>query len=44
MVNAMRAGKTALVKGVSSQGMQSTDTYLLEGLSRALDRMGQECK
>ncbi len=44
MVTAMRAGGTALVRGASSRGMQSTDTYILEGIPRALDRIAQECK
>jgi hypothetical protein len=44
MVDAMRAGQTALVKGVSAKGTQSTDTFTLKGLSQALDRTGQECK
>lgn len=44
MVDAMRGGQTAVVKGTSSHGTQSTDTYSLKGLSQALDRVGQECK
>jgi hypothetical protein len=44
MVDAMRAGQTAVVKGTSAKGTQSTDTYSLKGLSQALDRVGQECK
>jgi hypothetical protein len=44
MVSAMRGGQTALVKGVSAKGTQSTDTYNLKGLAQALDRTGQECK
>jgi len=44
MVSAMRAGQTAVVKGVSTKGTQSSDTYGLKGLSQALDRVGQECK
>ena len=44
MVDAMRAGQSAVVKGVSAKGTQSTDTYSLKGLAQALDRVGQECK
>jgi hypothetical protein len=44
MVDAMRAGQSAVVKGASAKGTQSTDTYSLKGLAQALDRVGQECK
>jgi hypothetical protein len=44
MVDAMRSGESAVVKGVSAKGTQSTDTYSLKGLSQALDRADQECK
>jgi hypothetical protein len=44
MVDAMRAGQTAVVKGVSAKGTQSTDVFTLKGLSQALDRIAQECK
>jgi hypothetical protein len=44
MVNAMRAGQSAVVKGASAKGTQSTDTFSLKGLAQALDRVGQECK
>jgi hypothetical protein len=44
MVDAMRAGQSAVVKGVSAKGTQSTDTFSLKGLTQALDRTGQECK
>jgi hypothetical protein len=44
MVDAMRAGDTAIVKGVSAKGTQTTDTYTLKGVSQALDRIAQECK
>src|SRR5580658_2602140 len=43
MVDAMRAGQSAVVKGVSAKGTQSTDTFSLKGLAQALDRVGQEC-
>lgn len=44
MVEDMRAGETAVVKGVSSHGTQTIDTYSLKGLSQALDRVAEECK
>src|ERR1700676_151313 len=44
MIDAMRTGQTAAVKGVSAKGTQSTDTFTLKGLSQALDRTAQECK
>ena len=44
MVDAMRAGQSAVVKGVSAKGTQSTDTFSLKGLAQALDHVGQECK
>jgi hypothetical protein len=44
MVDAMRAGQSAVVKGASAKGTQSTDTFSLKGLAQALDRVGQECK
>src|ERR1700731_4073251 len=43
MVDAMRAGQSAVVKGVSAKGTQSSDTFSLKGLAQALDRVGQEC-
>jgi hypothetical protein len=44
MIDAMRGGQTAVVKGVSAKGTQSSDTFNLKGLSQALDRTAQECK
>jgi hypothetical protein len=44
MVDAMRGGDNALIKGVSAKGTQSTDTFSLKGVSQALDRASQECK
>jgi hypothetical protein len=44
MVDAMRQGQTASVKGTSAKGTQSTDTFSLKGLSQALDRTAQDCK
>jgi len=44
LVDAMRGGQSAVVKGTSAKGTQSSDTYSLKGLSQALDRVAQECK
>jgi invasion protein IalB len=44
MVDAMRGGDNAVIKGTSAKGTQSTDTFSLKGVSQALDRTAQECK
>lgn len=44
LVDAMRKGADLTVKGTSSRGTQSTDTYSLKGLTQAMDRAAQECK
>jgi Invasion associated locus B (IalB) protein len=44
MVEAMRAGQGAVVKGMSAKGTRTTDTFSLRGLSQALDRTDQDCK
>jgi hypothetical protein len=44
MIDAMRAGQAAVIKGVSAKGTQSSDTFALKGLSQALDRTAAECK
>lgn len=44
MVDAMRGGDNAVIKGVSAKGTQSSDTFSLKGISQALDRATQECK
>jgi hypothetical protein len=44
LIDALRQGQTAVVKGVSSKGTQSTDTYSLKGLSQALERTAQDCQ
>jgi len=44
LVDALRKGSDAVVKGTSSRGTSSTDTYPLRGLAQALDRVGQECQ
>jgi invasion protein IalB len=44
LIEALRRGTDAVVKGTSSRGTATTDTYSLKGLSQALDKVGQECK
>ena len=44
MVDTMRGGQTAVVKGMSAKGTKTSDTYSLKGLSQALDRTAQDCK
>jgi invasion protein IalB len=44
MVDAMRSGDTVVVKGESSRGTATTDTYSLKGLPEALSRATRECK
>ena len=44
LVDALRKGSDAIVKGTSAKGTASTDTYPLRGLAQALDRLGQECQ
>jgi hypothetical protein len=43
-VDAMRGGQSAVTKGTSAKGTQSSDTFSLKGLSQALDRVAQDCK
>ncbi len=44
LVDALRKGTDAVVKGTSVRGTSSSDTYPLRGLAQALDRVGQECQ
>ncbi|MCC6887307.1 MAG: hypothetical protein IT536_02010 [Hyphomicrobiales bacterium] len=44
MVDAMRKGSEAVVRGVSGRGTQTTDVFSLKGISQALDRVAQECQ
>ena len=44
MVDAMRKGADATVKGVSTKGTETTDVFSLKGLTQALDRLAQDCK
>jgi hypothetical protein len=40
---AMRDGKQMVVKGVSSRGTKTTDTYSLAGVSQAYDAINEAC-
>lgn len=44
MVDVMKKGADAVVKGESGRGTKTTDTFSLKGLEQALNRIGQECK
>ena len=44
MVQAMRRSADVVVKGVSTKGTETTDTFSMKGLSQALDRIAQDCK
>jgi hypothetical protein len=43
LVEAMRKGSDATVKGESARGTATVDVYSLKGLSQALDKIGEEC-
>ena len=43
LIDAMRKGSDMLVKGTSSRGTNTTDTYSLMGITNALDRVAKEC-
>jgi len=44
LIEAMRSGENAVIKGTSAKGTHSTDTFSLKGLAEALDRSGKDCK
>ena len=44
LIDAMRKGADLTIKGTSTRGTQSTDTFALKGLTQAMDRVAQECK
>ncbi|MGE0230969.1 MAG: invasion associated locus B family protein [Flavobacteriaceae bacterium] len=44
MVAAMRAGADMVVTGTSQRGTNTTDTYSLQGITDALNRVASECK
>ncbi len=41
---AMRRGRTMVVRGRSTRGTNTTDTYSLQGVTAALDRAARECQ
>jgi hypothetical protein len=43
LIESMKKGSNAVVKGVSAKGTGTTDTYALSGLSQALDKMAATC-
>jgi len=43
MVAAMRAGTSMVVKGISSRGTKTTDTYSLKGFTKALNAAAKAC-
>ncbi len=43
-VKALKEGTKLTVKATAAKGFTSTDSYSLEGLSKALDRVQQECR
>jgi hypothetical protein len=44
MVEAMRKSADLVVKGISSKGTETTDTFSLKGLAQALDKIAQDCR
>jgi hypothetical protein len=44
LIEAMKKGTNAVVKGTSARGTATTDTYSLSGLGAALQKMADTCK
>lgn len=44
MFDSLNRGSTAVLKGTTSGGAQTTGTFSLKGIAQAVDRMGQECR
>jgi invasion protein IalB len=44
LIAAMKAGTSMIVKGTSSRGTLTTDTYSLAGFTSALNAIGEACK
>lgn len=44
MVNAMRAGRTMIMEGVSSRGTETKDTYSLSGFTAAHNAINKACR
>jgi invasion protein IalB len=43
LVEAMRAGKSVLVKGTSARGTETTDSFSLTGFTKAYAEIGKAC-
>lgn len=43
LVEALRGGKTAVVKGVSARGTETTDSFALAGFTKAYAEIGKAC-
>ncbi len=43
LIESMKKGSSAIVKGTSMKGTGTTDTYSLSGLAQALDKMAATC-
>jgi len=44
MIKALRAGTTLVIKGVSSRGTKTTDTFSLKGFTAAVKSINKTCK
>jgi hypothetical protein len=44
LIEALRVGQNAVLRGESAKGTRSTDIFELKGLVEALDRSEQDCK
>lgn len=44
LVDAMKKGSTMVIKGASSRGTETTDTYSLSGFTKAYEEIGKACK
>lgn len=44
IADALKAGKTMIVKGLSSRGTSTSDTFSLKGSTGAYDRITRECR
>lgn len=43
-VNAMKRGSELVVRGISTRGTRTTDTYSLSGVTAAMNAIDKECK
>ena len=44
LIEAMKKGNSMIVRGVSARGTKTTDTYSLNGISKALQELQKACK